>query len=174
MWKQVLSIGLLGVAAVLVSFKVANNKKEIDATAISQPLDLNRYLGKWYEIARYDHKFQHGMVGCTALYSMKANGRIKVTNQGYRNGVFHESIGYAKTTKKNGVLRVSFFRPFYSDYRILMLAPDYSYALVGSNKAKYMWILSRTRTLPQDVLNTILQQATDRGYDTSKLLWVQD
>lgn len=167
-------VGLAGVTAILVSFKVAQFNREFDNTPITQPFDVDRYLGKWYEIARYNHKFQREMTGCTAVYTLKSKGKILVTNQGYRKGKFHESIGHAKITDENGLLRVSFFRPFYSDYRVLMLASDYSYALVGSNRQKYLWILSRTPILPSDVLNTILKEARGRGYDTQKLMWVQN
>ena len=71
------------------------------------------------------------------------------------------------------MLRVSFFGPFYSDYRVMLLDADYQWALIGSGSAKYLWILSRTPELPQETLNTILAEAQRRGYDTSKLIWVK-
>ena len=136
-------------------------------------LDLSRYLGDWYEIARFDHSFERGLTHAKANYALNPNGTIVVTNSGLRDGEQKESIGKAKTTDTAGLLRVSFFGPFYSDYRVMMLADDYSYALVGSKSAKYLWILSRTPELPQEVLTEILSAATARGYDTGKLIWVE-
>lgn len=82
------------------------------------------------------------------------------------------SEGKAKTTKEPGVLRVSFFGPFYSDYRIMMLGEDYSYALVGGDDGDYLWILSRTPHLEQSVIDRIIEEANYRGYETNKLIWV--
>ena len=92
---------------------------------------------------------------------------------GEKNGKFKSSSGKAKTTEEPGRLRVSFFGPFYSDYRVMMLDPDYQYALVGSKSAEYLWILSRTPKLENSVKDAILAEATRRGYDVSKLIWVK-
>ena len=83
------------------------------------------------------------------------------------------SEGKAKRTEDPGILRVSFFGPFYADYRVLMLAPDYSYALVGGSSGHYLWILSRTPKLSSDTRDHILTEARQRGYETEKLIWVQ-
>ncbi len=143
----------------------------IDNTPVPS-LDLQRYLGKWYEIARYDHRFERDMQNCTALYTMNDDGTIRVTNSGIVDGKRKESIGKAKTTGTPGLLRVSFFGPFYSDYRVLMLSEDYSYALIGSASEKYLWILARTPVLPDASLQRLLQEAARRGYDTTGLIWV--
>lgn len=140
--------------------------------------DLNRYLGKWYEVARYDHAFERNLVGTTAEYSLRDDGMIKVLNSGYLytlDGKFKESVGKAKPNKngKPGQLRVSFFGPFYSNYYILDLAPDYSYSVVGSSSPKYLWILSRTPQLKPEVQSKIVKNLQHRGYDTSKLIWVE-
>lgn len=149
----------------------------IDNSTITA-FDLNRYLGKWYEIARYDHAFERNLVGTTAEYSLRDDGMIKVLNSGYLytlDGKFKESVGKAKPNKngKPGQLRVSFFGPFYSNYYILDLAPDYSYSVVGSSSPKYLWILSRTPQLKPEVQNKIVKDLQHRGYDTSKLIWVE-
>ena len=136
-------------------------------------LEPQRYLGKWYEIARYDHKFERGLNFATANYSLMDNGKIKVVNSGIKDGKLKSSIGKAKFTDNPGLLRVSFFGPFYSDYRIMLLSKDYKYALVGSKSAKYLWILSRTPAVPEGTLNHILVEAANRGYDISKLIWVK-
>lgn len=151
--------------------------QQIDKSTITS-FDLDRYLGKWYEIARYDHIFERDLVGCIAEYSLCDDGKIKVVNSGYLktlDGPFKESVGKAKLKKngKPGQLRVSFFGPFYSDYNIMELAPDYSYSVVGSASPKYLWILSRTPKIEQDVCETIIHNLQQRGYDTSKLIWVE-
>lgn len=136
-------------------------------------LDLDSYLGNWYEIARFDHVFERGLSHARASYSLNADGSIAVVNTGLRDGKSKTSKGKAKVTDTEGLLRVSFFGPFYSDYRVMMLADDYSYALVGSGSSKFLWILSRTPVVRGDILDKILTEASDRGYDTDKLIWVE-
>ena len=151
--------------------------QHIDNTTITV-FDLNRYLGKWYEVARYDHAFERGLVGTTAEYSLREDGKIKVLNSGYLDtldGSYQESIGKAKPNSngKPGQLQVSFFGPFYGNYYILDLAPDYSHSVVGSSSPKYLWILSRTPHLSAEVQSKILSNLQKRGYDTTKLIWVE-
>lgn len=135
--------------------------------------DIKRYQGKWYEIARLDHRFERDMDYCTAIYSLKSDGTMTVTNKGKKNDKWKTIVGKGKMTETIGVLRVSFWGPFYSDYRILMLSPDYSYALVGGGSDKYLWILSRTPQLDDEVRDSILQEARRRGYKTDNLVWVK-
>lgn len=153
------------------------NKKPIEMnTTTVKELDLNRYLGTWYEIARFDHSFERNLVGVTATYSMRDDGKIKVLNQGYKNSLVGElsiAEGKAKLTGEPGKLKVSFFWIFYADYYIMELDENYQWALIGSNSNKYLWILSRTPKLEDNVKNLILHHATKRGYDTSKLIWVE-
>ena len=151
------------------------NKSKMN-TATVKELDLNRYLGTWYEIARFDHRFERGLVGATATYSMRDDGKIKVVNQGRKNvldGKLSIAEGKAKLTDEPGKLKVSFFWIFYADYFILELDNDYQWALIGSSSAKYLWILSRTPKLDDNVKNMILQKAEERGYDITKLIWVE-
>ena len=136
-------------------------------------LDLNRYLGDWYEIARFDHSFERGLDFCKANYALREDGKIAVTNTGIKEGKNKTSNGKAKTTDTPALLRVSFFGPFYSDYRVMLLDADYQWALIGSGSAKYLWILSRTPELPKETLDAILAEAQRRGYDTTKLIWVK-
>ena len=135
-------------------------------------VDLDRYLGVWYEVARYDHSFERGVTHAMARYSLNADGTVSVMNSGLKDGKQKVSKGKAKLTDTAGLLRVSFFGPFYSDYRVMMLSGDYKYALVGSGSSKYLWILSRTPSLPGEIIDRILKEASDRGYDTGKLIWV--
>lgn len=141
--------------------------------SVVHTVDLNQYLGQWYEIARFDHRFERSMTHCTATYTMQEDGRIMVVNQGMKKGKWKTSVGKAKLSDEPGVLRVSFFGPFYSDYRILMIAPDYSYALVGGGSDKYLWILSRTPQMKPHHRDAVLREAAHRGYDTSQLIWVE-
>lgn len=135
--------------------------------------NLDRYLGRWYEIARFNHRFERGLDYVTAEYIPNDNGTLKVINRGYdrKTGHLQESVGKAKVTDRPGHLRVSFFLFFYSDYDILALGNDYSWVLIGSRSPKYLWIMSRTPTLPDEELDHILYIARSRGYDTSKLIF---
>jgi len=148
------------------------NAQKVDNTPVAA-LDLQRYLGDWYEIARFDHSFERGLEFCKANYAMKENGKIAVTNTGIKEGKPKTSNGKAKTTDTPALLRVSFFGPFYSDYRVMLLDTDCQWALIGSGSSKYLWILSRTPELPKETIDTILAEARRRGYDTSKLIWVK-
>ena len=136
-------------------------------------LDLNRYLGEWYEIARFDHSFERGVEHSKANYTQNADGTIKVVNSGIKNGKPKTAIGKGKMTDTPGLLRVSFFGPFYADYRVMMIDEDYTYALVGSGDADYLWILSRTSGLPETAKSELLAEARRRGYVTDKLIWVK-
>ncbi|MCQ2266866.1 MAG: lipocalin family protein [Bacteroidaceae bacterium] len=144
----------------------------MDNSVISA-VDLQKFQGKWYEIARLDHRFERDMTHCTALYTLQKDGTIKVVNTGIRENKWKISEGCAKKTATPALLRVSFCGPFYSDYRILMLAPDYSYALIGGSSDKYLWILSRTPQLKLDAKHRILREAQRRGYNTEQLIWVK-
>lgn len=135
-------------------------------------VDLNRYLGGWYEIARFDHSFERNVDYAMAQYTLNGDGTIKVVNSGIKKGKATSSEGKAKTTSTPGLLRVSFFGPFYGDYRIMMLGPDYEYSLVGGSNGKYLWILSRTPILPKETLDQILAEAQRRNYPTDKFIWV--
>lgn len=136
-------------------------------------LDLNRYLGEWYEIARFDHSFERGVEQAKANYTQNADGTIKVVNSGIKDGKPKTAIGKGKTTDTPGLLRVSFFGPFYADYRVMLIDKEYSHALVGSGSADYLWILSRTPGLPETAKSELLAEARRRGYDTGKLIWVR-
>ena len=155
---------LMLLSSIFVPSKVNN-----EPTAIS----LDKYLGKWYEIARFDHSFERDMEKVTAEYKLLPDGHIKVINSGYRDGKFKETIGKAKTTNTSGLLRVSFFMNFYSDYRVLMIDKDYNYVLVGSSSPKYLWILSRTPQLDEEILESIIDAAQEKGYDTDNLIFVE-
>ena len=141
--------------------------------SVSGTLDLDRYLGQWYEIARFDHRFERGIEYAKADYSLRGDGKVAVVNSGIKDGQPKESKGKAKFTDNPRVLRVSFFGPFYGDYRIMLLDPDYQWVLIGGSDESYLWIMSRKPRLDASVRKTILAEATRRGYDISKLIWVK-
>ena len=148
---------------------------EIDTAPANVVLDLDRYMGRWYEIARFDHPFERNLEYCKTYYTRKSNGDIEVKNVGMNTakGRIKESYGNAKISKTQGQLRVSFFLFFYSDYNILAIDDDYKWVLVGSKSPDYLWILARTPSLDQPTLKHILTLAQNRGYDTSKLIFVK-
>ena len=141
--------------------------------SVVDDLDIERYLGDWYEIARYDHPFERGIEHSRAHYEKRPDGKISVTNTGIKDGKTKIAHGKAKRTDESARLRVSFFGSFYSDYRVLSLDADYQHALVGSKSSKYLWILARTPQLTSEAKATILAEAQRRGYDTNKLIWVE-
>lgn len=137
--------------------------------------DLTKYLGTWYEIARFDHSFERGMDNVMAEYLLREDGKIDVLNSGWKDGKYKTVEGKAKQPDPltdPAHLKVSFFLFFYSDYDILMLDDNYQVALVGSKSPKYLWILSRTPEVSDKVLDQVLEEASGRGYDIDKLIWV--
>lgn len=149
----------------------------IDKTTVPE-LDLNKYAGTWYEIARFPHSFEKGLVGVTATYNLKENGQIEVINQGYKNtldGELSKAIGKAKRPNDNepGKLKVAFFWIFYAEYNVLELDENYQYALIGSSNSKYLWILSRTPQMDKHVYESLVENAKKRGYNVNKLIKVK-
>ncbi len=143
-----------------------------------QGFEADRYLGTWYEIARFDHSFERGLSQITANYSMRDDGGIRVLNRGYNagEGEWNEAEGkaYFVEDEQTGHLKVSFFGPFYASYVVAELdKEDYRYSLVTGPDKTYLWILARTPELPQDVLDSLLGKAKALGFDTSKLIWVE-
>ena len=115
------------------------------------------------------------MQNVMAEYSLKDDGMVKVLNSGWKDGKYKVAEGKARQPDPVGDpahLEVSFFLFFYSDYNILMLDKDYQIALVGSKSPKYLWILSRTPQVPDLVMDKVLEEASSRGYDIDKLIWV--
>lgn len=137
-------------------------------------VDLNRYVGRWFEIARYPNRFERNCDrDVTAEYSIKQNGRIRVVNAcTNRTGSIERSEGTAKIVdpSTNAKLKVTFFWPFYGDYWIIDLGNDYEYAVVGEPSRHYLWILSRTPALTDSVYQKITQQLPAKGYDPQKLV----
>ena len=169
-------LGILA-SALLVVVGCAYMGKEPSATlATVSHVDLNRYMGVWYEIARYPNSFQKGCVGSRATYTLMEDGKVSVLNECY-DGSFSGKLRSAKgkawvvDKETNAKLKVSFFWFFAGDYWIIDLDDDYSYVVVGHPKRKYLWILSRTKTIENDTYEGILRRLVEiHHYDTSKLI----
>jgi len=140
-----------------------------------KPFNGDNYLGKWYEIARLDFKFEKNLNNVTANYSKGEKGMIKVVNRGYNvlKKEWKQSTGKAKfvSDPQEARLKVSFFGPFYAGYNVIALDKEYKYALVAGNNLNYLWILSREKTIPEDIKIRYLQEASDLGYQTQNLVW---
>jgi len=140
------------------------------------PFDKSRYLGKWYEIARLDFRFERDLNNTTAEYSLNENGSIKVVNRGfnYKTNEWKEAVGKAKFVHgdNTAMLKVSFFGPFYSGYNVIAIDNDYKYALIAGKNLEYLWILGRETSIPDDIKGKYLKIASEAGYNTSGLIWV--
>jgi apolipoprotein D and lipocalin family protein len=152
----------------------ASIPKEVTAVTC---FEKEKYLGKWYEIARFDFRFERGLNNTTAEYSLNTNGTIKVVNRGYdyKKKNWREAIGKAKFVENDSIamLRVSFFGPFYAGYNVIAIDPEYKYALVSGSSFDYLWILSRDKTIPAEIKSSYLEKAEKLGYNVSNLLWIE-
>ena len=139
-----------------------------------QPFEVQRYLGKWYEIARLDHSFEHGLQNVTAQYHLNDDGSITVINRGYEtaNKKWKQAEGKALFVENSdkAYLQVSFFGPFYSSYVVFDLDSDYQYAFVSGNSTSYLWLLARTPEVPADVLHRFVAKAQTLGFDVDSLI----
>ncbi len=140
--------------------------------------DINRYLGKWYEIARLDHSFERGLSDVSATYSLQDDGSVKVLNRGYdtRNQNWKEAVGRAQFIgdPATASLKVSFFGPFYGGYHVIALDQEnYRWSLVAGPSRDYLWILARERTLPAEVRDALVSKARSLGFATDQLIWVE-
>ena len=167
--KHFLITGIISsVAAVLTG---CGSTSDIAAVRDFEP---DRYMGTWYEIARLPQYFEAGLDEVKAQYTLNDDGTIKVVNSGMMDGKPQSVTGTARLKDPDakpltGELCVSFFWPFYSDYRIIELAPDYSYAVVTGGSMDYLWVLARKPTMAKEQLDAILDRAKEHGFDIGKL-----
>jgi len=146
-----------------------------------KPVDnftLERYLGRWYEIARLDHSFERGLEAVSADYSVRDDGGIRVINSGrsIETGEVQEALGraYFVEAPTIGHLKVSFFGPFFGSYVIFELdEKDYQYAFIAGNTTNYLWLLARTPEVSEDLINQFITRASQLGFDTNQLIYVQ-
>jgi len=139
--------------------------------------ELNRYLGKWYEIARLDHSFERGLERITAEYSMRDDGGVSVVNRGYSieedKWKVAEGKAYFVEDENKGYLKVSFFGPFYGSYVVFEIDQEgYEYAFISGPNTSYLWLLSRTPKLKQEIIDKFVRMSKVLGFDTSKLIFV--
>ena len=140
--------------------------------------ELERFLGTWHEIARLDHPFERGLERITASYTRRDDGGVRVLNRGYdvKSGTWREAAGKAYFIGPSDVgrLKVSFFGPFYGSYNVMALDQEgYQWAMVCGPDTDYLWILSREPQLPEAVLEHLLALASERGFETDQLIYVE-
>lgn len=172
--KKLLLIPLLALPLAACSTLEAG---PVGNAAVPQPakaVDLDRYAGRWYELARYEAGFQKGCEGVTADYSLTEAGRVTVINSCRKNGLdgkLQTATGKAKVVdgSNNAKLRVSFFGPFYGDYWVLDRADDYSWAIVGEPSGRYLWLLHRQPDPGDAKLDALKARAARLGYDLGLL-----
>jgi apolipoprotein D and lipocalin family protein len=174
--NKLLTAGAVALSIAAITL-VSCNKRSIPkgVTAVT-PFDLNKYLGSWYEIARFDFRFEKGLDHTTATYTRNKDGSIRVLNRGYnkKNDKWKSASGKAKFAGREdeAMLKVSFFGPFYAGYNVIAIDPEYKYALVAGDSRDYLWILSREKTIPANIKRDYLAKAESLGFDIRKLIWV--
>jgi len=167
------------VSSLLVGFALAGSARlgaqEKAPLNLVPELDVQRYLGFWYETARYQHSFEKDLVGAAAEYALRPDGRISVRNSGYKktlDGKYADvqAVAWRPDPSKPGALKVKFFGLFTSDYLVFGLDDEgYQWAVVGNDKRKFLWFLSRTPDVSPEVLERMKGIALSQGYDLDKL-----
>ncbi len=166
---------LLAAGAVLSGCAALGPKHAVGNAAVPQPakpVDLQRYLGRWYEIARYEQGFQKDCDAVTADYALRSDGKISVLNKCVKpNGKATQAEGRAKIVPDagNAKLKVSFFGPFFGDYWVLDHAGDYSWSIVGEPSGRYLWLLSREAKPDKAAVDALVGRAKALGYDVAML-----
>jgi apolipoprotein D and lipocalin family protein len=167
--KIALFLTLLALVAVGLNARLTQADTGLPPLQTVQQVDLKRYLGQWYEIARYPNRFQKNCQESSASYALRDDGDIEVLNRckDSGDGKQRQSKGHAWVvdSASNAKLKVSFFWPFRGDYWIIELGKEYEYAVIGTPNRKYFWILSRTRTMDDTLYAAILQRAKQQGFD---------
>jgi apolipoprotein D and lipocalin family protein len=161
-------------AAALLMVSCAAARETLPPLATVAQVDIQRYMGTWYEIAKFPQRFEKGLVGVTATYTLLPDGRVRVINSGYKNtfeGKLKTAKGIAWVVDKttNAKLKVRFFWPFAGNYWILELGTDYEYVVVGDQSRKYLWILSREPRMDDAVYKDIVARLALKGFDITLL-----
>lgn len=166
----ILSASLL----ILAYFKTSLAASSFPDLQTVENVDLSRYVGQWFEIARYPNSFQKNCLASSAQYTLNEDGEIEVLNKciDANSGKPRQAKGIAWIIdhKSNAKLKVSFFWPFRGDYWIMDLGKNYEYAVIGTPSRKYLWILSRKNTMDDELLKSILQKASLQGFDPSLVI----
>jgi apolipoprotein D and lipocalin family protein len=174
MQKTILSLTLAGMCCLCACSTVKENSmmKPLD---VVPSVNIEKYMGTWYEIARYPNRFQDGCVATQVQYSLRPDGKVKVINSCCENSVDGkvksiEGKAWSVDSQTNAKLKVQFFWPFRGDYWIIQLDKDYTYAVVGHPKRTYLWILSRTPVLDEATYGAIVKKLIEQGYDPSRMI----
>ncbi|WP_066774909.1 lipocalin family protein [Sphingomonas sp. CCH5-D11] len=175
MRKVVIAAAAIGVPAMIAAYVAIQRAGPVGNRSVpepAKPVDLQRYLGRWYEQFRYEASFQRGMDAVTADYALNGDGTIRVVNRGRQggiNGKEKSSTGKAKVvdTARNAKLKVSFFGPFQGDYWVLDHGDRYDWSIVGEPSGRYLWALTRARHPDASVIAMLETRARELGYDLS-------
>jgi len=173
--KVLLGGGLLLGAAAFAAYKCKRTIPHgVEAVT---PFDISKYMGNWYEIARLDFMFEKHIDYATAEYSLNEDGSVKVVNRGYNYKKQHEQEVEGKAVfagdEDVAMLKVAFWGPFYDGYNVIAIDNKYKYALVCGSSRRYLWLLSRDKNMPEDVINSYLEKAESLGFNTDKLVWTR-
>ncbi len=175
--RRAAAVRFLAIAVALAAGCAATTTERLGLPALRtvEQVDLNRYLGTWYEIASFPQSFQAGCTATTATYTLRDDGNIDVLNRCRKGGLEEKetsALGRARVVHPgdNARLEVSFFGPFWGDYWIVDLAEDYRYAVVGNPGRDYLWILSRTPALDEATYQGIVTRLQGQQYETSRLV----
>jgi apolipoprotein D and lipocalin family protein len=165
---------LFGLLSLLPVVGCARSTSHLTAV---HPFEVERYLGVWYETARFPHRFENGLEQVSAEYSRRSDGTLRVLNKGFNplSGEWKQIEGTARFTETPdiGWLEVCFFKPFWGAYKIVALDTDtYSWAIVTGNTDRYLWILTRQPHPPEETVQKLIEQARDLGFDTQRLIRV--
>jgi lipocalin len=165
---------LLILPAMVLGCRASGALPDAAPLAAVPDFDLDRYLGTWYEIAKYPVSFEKGLVGVTAKYSMRDDGKVRVENAGYRGSFEGErktatGRAWVPDPQRPAELKVSFFWPFAAKYWVIALDPEYKWSIVGEPGRRYLWILSRTPTLDDALYRRLVARVRELGYDPDRL-----
>ncbi|RYF00793.1 MAG: lipocalin [Comamonadaceae bacterium] len=170
-----LALGAIAAGALLTLAACSSVRAPQGVQAVGN-FNVDRYAGHWYELARIDHRFEKGLVNTSAHYSRAQDGSVTVVNRGYdpAKDRWREAEGRARFIEDPATasLKVSFFGPFYGGYHVVALDDDYRWSMVVGSSLDYLWILSRTKTLPDGVRERLLAKAQALGVDVGQILWI--
>lgn len=163
---------------IIFPFIVAACTGKPEGMVAVKDFELDRYLGKWFEIARLDHSFERGLDNISAEYSLSDDGGVKVINSGFskEDNAWEQAEGkaYFVDSTDSGHLKVSFFGPFYGSYVIFELdKKGYQYAFVSGPDTSYLWLLAREPQVDSTVTELFVKRSQELGFDTSKLIHVE-
>ncbi len=171
-----LLMAAIGLFAGYKLYKAANPKIPDNVVPVTG-FELNHYLGKWYEVARVENRFEKGLIKTTAEYTLNGDGTVNVLNSGVDeiSGRHKHASGTAVFVRgqSEGALKVSFFGPFYGGYNIVALDEDYRWAIIVGSSPKYFWVLSRTAEIPEELKDRAIKVASGVGVDPDNINWVQ-